>query len=488
MRQTMLSVVLSLFAGFAGAFLFEVWQPLSRQNAQEGLPVSLVKSEQPAAAQPSNAGSASTTYPGHLLEMPDFVEASKNSTPSVVYIKTLAGEQYERVSWLDLFFNYQSPERKVVGSGSGVFFSKDGYIMTNNHVVEGAREIEVIYNRKTYGARLVGTDPSTDLALLKIEGSGFPSIKLASSREVAVGDWVLAVGNPFNLTSTVTAGIVSAKGRRINILEDIFPIESFIQTDAAINPGNSGGALVNLRGELVGINTAILSKTGSYAGYGFAVPSDIVKKVYEDLKQYGEVQKAFFGADVIDLNEEISKRIGTNILRGVAIAFLDPEGAAAAAGLRKGDVVTKIGGRPVDSKSDFDELLSYRSPGDKVQVEYIRENRTQEVSLTLLNIEGKPEITKRVTYHAQKIGAVLEAVPKLDKARLGLNAGVRIRKVERGLISQMNLEEGFIVLAINNYLIEEPRELEEILLKVQGRIIVDGIDSSGKRKYYSYRF
>lgn len=221
----------------------------------------------------------------------DFVEASKNSRESVVYIKTVS-ESYGRSSWLDLWLGGGGSMQQV-GSGSGVIFKSDGYIITNNHVIDGADDIEVVRKKRTYKAKLVGSDPSTDLAVLKIEDTNLPAIKLGSSKDLEVGSWVLAVGNPFNLTSTVTAGIVSAKGRELNILKSNFPIESFIQTDAAINPGNSGGALVNPEGELVGINTAILSKTGSYAGYGFAVPIDIAKKIASDIIQYGMVQKPF---------------------------------------------------------------------------------------------------------------------------------------------------------------------------------------------------
>ncbi|MEQ9305937.1 MAG: trypsin-like peptidase domain-containing protein, partial [Marinoscillum sp.] len=230
----------------------------------------------------------------------DFVLASERTQSSVVFIQTLSEYEYRTGSWLDWFFEPRSSQQ--ISSGSGVILSEDGYIVTNNHVIENADRIKVVHGKKTYDAKMIGKDPSTDLAVLKIEMNDLPAIQFANSDDVSVGQWVLAVGNPFNLTSTVTAGIVSAKGRNINILKDKFPIESFIQTDAAINPGNSGGALVNTQGALIGINTAILSRTGTYSGYGFAVPSNIVRKVFDDVRKYGEVQKAFTGAEFIDIN------------------------------------------------------------------------------------------------------------------------------------------------------------------------------------------
>ncbi|MBX2843325.1 MAG: trypsin-like peptidase domain-containing protein [Flammeovirgaceae bacterium] len=387
-----------------------------------------------------------------------------------------------------MYFYNRQPQRKVAGSGSGVIFSKDGYIVTNNHVIDGADEIEVIFNKKSYQAKLIGTDPSTDLALVKIDAKNLPFIKVASSKELNVGEWVLAVGNPFNLQSTVTAGIVSAKGRRINILEDIFPIESFIQTDAAINPGNSGGALVNLEGDLVGINTAILSRTGSYAGYGFAVPSDIVTKVVRDLKQYGEVQKAFIGAEVVDLDEDLSNQLGTNDLDGVVVTFIEPEGAAAGVGIEKGDIIVEINENKVNSMALFDEQLGFHRPGDKIKIKYKRgkENYVKDVILT--NVEGTTGIVKKITYNAEKLGATFEVVPKMERTRLGIESGIRVKQVERGLIHNMDIKEGEVIVAINNYKIEKPEDLEEILIRIRGRVIVEVIDRDNKKRYYSYRF
>ncbi|GAB4480420.1 MAG: trypsin-like peptidase domain-containing protein [Thermoflexibacter sp.] len=485
MKHLIKTFLIGGLAGFMGAYVFINVIPLNQEQ------------EKPLSKQFTNELNVEEDRPNFVdfndsrgvSEMPTFVEAAKVSTPSVVYIKTASRNQ-RSYTWFDMFFGGEGYENKVIGSGSGVIFSKDGYIVTNNHVIAGASEIEVIHNKRTYKATVKGTDPSTDLALLKIEADNLPFVKIASSESVNVGDWVIAVGNPFNLTSTVTAGIVSAKGRNINILDSQFPIESFIQTDAAINPGNSGGALVNLRGELVGINTAILSKTGSYAGYGFAVPSDIVTKVVTDLKQYGQVQKAFAGVDVLEVTEEVYKELNLNDIAGVIITYIEPDGAADKAGLRRGDVILKINGKPVNTKSSFDEQLSYFKPGDKVNVQYSREGKMGEKQITLTNIDGTTSIVKREVYKAESIGAELEVVPKAERTKLKIESGVRIAKINsnRGLIAQMGIEEGFIITSINNRMIEEPRELADILERIRGRVIVKGVTKNGQKGYYSYYF
>ncbi len=489
MKHVIKTFLIGSLAGFIGAYIFISIIPL-QQVQEKSLSSQLVNehnvNELAIEEKPNFVG---LNEARGISEMPSFVEAAKASTPSVVYIKTTSRNQ-RSYTWFDMFFGGEGYENKVLGSGSGVIFSKDGYIVTNNHVIAGASAIEVIHNKRTYKATVKGTDPSTDLALLKIEADNLPFIKIASSETVNVGDWVIAVGNPFNLTSTVTAGIVSAKGRNINILDSQFPIESFIQTDAAINPGNSGGALVNLKGELIGINTAILSKTGSYTGYGFAVPSDIVTKVVTDLKQYGQVQKAFAGVDVLEVTEEVYKELNLNDIAGVIITYVEPDGAADKAGLKRGDVILKVNGKSVNSKSFFDEQLSYFKPGDKITIQYSREGKIGEKQITLTNIDGTVSIVKREVYRAESIGAELEVVPKAERARLKIENGVRIAKINsnRGLIAQMGLEEGFIITSINNRMIEEPHELAEILERIRGRVIIKGVTKSGQKGYYSYYF
>ncbi|MDZ7606337.1 MAG: trypsin-like peptidase domain-containing protein [Cyclobacteriaceae bacterium] len=347
MKKTLITILIGFSSGIAGAYFFQKYaNSESRATTQE---VSLITNRE---SKKSNEKSVygdplvnhRVSINGEKAEnsipvTTDFVKASRVSTQSVVYIKTRSQNSYGS-SWMDWFFGGGTTQS--ISSGSGVIYSADGYIITNNHVIDQADQIEVILGKKTYSASIIGTDPSSDLAVLKIDEKNLPNIQVRSSHDVQIGDWVLAVGNPFNLTSTVTAGIVSAKGRELNITNDMFPIESFIQTDAAINPGNSGGALVNLEGQLIGINTAILSKTGSYAGYGFAVPSDIVKKVVDDIIKYGEVQKAFFGAEVADINSDIAARLNTTDFSGVVISRIQADGAAAKIDLRKDDIILKL--------------------------------------------------------------------------------------------------------------------------------------------------
>ncbi|MEO1051962.1 MAG: trypsin-like peptidase domain-containing protein [Bacteroidota bacterium] len=427
-----------------------------------------------------------------MAENVNFVKASATSTNSVVYIKNISEKNY-RASYFDWFFGGGSGSQVEISSGSGVIFTEDGYIVTNNHVVDDADQLEVIHNKKTYEARLVGTDPATDLAVLKIEAESLPVINLGSSKGLNVGEWVIAVGNPFNLTSTVTAGIVSAKGREIHILKDNFPIESFIQTDAAINPGNSGGALVNIDGELVGINTAIISKTGSYAGYGFAVPVDIVKKIVGDIIKYGEVQKAFFGGEVADLDSELANRLDVSIdeenIEGVLLIYLQNDGAASKVGMKEGDIITKLNGQPVDSRSMFEEELSYRSPGDRIQVTYKREGKEISSNITLTNREGTTKMLRREIISSKYLGAKFEAIPKVEKDLLGVDYGVKIVNVSgNGLIARMGIREGFIVTDINNNEIKDPDRLIEILENIKGRVIIEGVNSQGREGYYSFYF
>jgi Do/DeqQ family serine protease len=402
-----------------------------------------------------------------------------------VYIKTYSRTSYGG-TWLDYFFGERTGQS--ISSGSGVIYTQNGYIITNHHVVSDADRIEVIIGKKTHEASLIGTDPSTDLAVLKIEESDLPNIQISSSRNVEVGEWVLAVGNPFNLTSTVTAGIVSAKGRELNILKSNFPIESFIQTDAAINPGNSGGALVNMDGNLIGINAAILSQTGSYAGYGFAVPSDIVVKVVDDIINFGEVQKAFVGADVIDIDSEIAAKLNLDDYSGVVVSYVQEDGAAAKAGIERGDIILEVNGNKIDSRAEFEELLSYRSPGDLVRIAYKRNSRTLEKELQLTNKEGTTELIKREIYTSRLLGAELEKVSKVERDLLKIDHGVRIIKVNSGLIRQMGLQEGFIITHINRIAIKDPESLNDILSKIRGRVIVEGVNKIGRPQAYRYYF
>ncbi len=417
----------------------------------------------------------------------DFSYASEKSTPSVVFVQTLSEYDYRTGSWLDWFFEPRTSQQ--IGSGSGVILSTDGYIVTNNHVIDDADIIKVTHSKKSYDAQLIGIDPSTDLAVIKIEAEDLPAVTVGQSDQVKVGEWVLAVGNPFNLTSTVTAGIVSAKGRNINILRDKFPIESFIQTDAAINPGNSGGALVNRSGELIGINTAILSKTGSYAGYGFAVPSSIVKKVYNDIVKYGEVQKAFIGAEYVDIDSELAEKMTLTNLNGVIVANVQSQGAAADAGLEKGDVLRAINGTEIRSKAYLEEYIGNLYPGDELNLAIQREGKELTKKLTLTNREGTTGIIERNLIGSDYLAATFEHVSKVERDLIGISHGVKVVDYKAGgFFAELGIPEGFIITNINNTAIESPDKLIDILEKIRGRVIISGVDKRGRKVYYPYFF
>lgn len=482
-------ITIGFLSGIFGAFVYHqfIFKRLHPQAFQVNKPGDATENytQFVTHAEQENRGPGSNEIPGTANTSINFVEASRISTPSVVYIKTVSRSQ-SASTWMDYFFGNQASQ--TISSGSGVIYSHDGYIITNNHVIDRAEEIEVTIGKKSYTADVIGTDPSSDLAVLKIDASGLPNISLGASRNLQVGDWVLAVGNPFNLNSTVTAGIVSAKGRELNIVKSTFPIESFIQTDAAINPGNSGGALVNLQGELVGINTAILSRTGTYTGYGFAVPVDIVRKVADDLIDFGTVQKAFFGGEVLDIDSEMAQKLQLDSYNGVVLGFTQADGGAEKAGLQKGDVIVKIDSAPVDSRSEFEELLSYRSPGDRITVTYKRNNKIHTTQITLTNREGNTDLLRREIYSSRTLGADFEKVSKVERDMLKLEHGVRIVKVRNGFIRQMGLEEGFIVVYINKIPVRTPEELSEILEKIRGRVYVEGVNKRGQWQYHRYYF
>lgn len=425
---------------------------------------------------------------GNLDLEKGFIEASKISTPSVVFIKT-ESQQYQRSSSFWGFdFDPFGRIGKVASTGSGVIVTKDGYIITNHHVVKSADKIEVVLsnNRRTYIAKLVGADPSSDLALLKVEAKSLTPIKFRNSDDVEIGQWVLAVGNPFNLTSTVTAGIVSAKGRNINIVNNQFPIESFIQTDAAINPGNSGGALVDLSGYLVGVNTAIASKTGSYVGYGFAIPSNIVSKTIKDLKEYGEVQRGFAGVDVVDIDGEIEDKLGVDA--GVLVKRLTNTNQEATTLLKAGDVITKIDGKIIDAKATFDERMAYLRPGDIVKLEVYRDGNPRNVDLTLVNKEGTTKLLKKESVVSEELGAEFEKISKLEKDAYRISNGIKVTNITNGKIRQMSVGEGFVFVKINGKPIDNVNVIVELLKEYKGQIRIEGIAPNGASQYLNFTF
>lgn len=486
MNQTLKTTLVGFAAGLAGAYAFSLFGNTSMWVLPQANNYAVTASYSDFNNNTGSGNPATGTPPNGSVPAPlnaDFVRASAVSTPCVVYIKT---ESEQVGNMWDFYFGFGS--QKTRGSGSGVIFTADGYIVTNNHVIDNAQDIEVIHQKRSYKAKVVGTDPSTDIAVLKIEGKNLPSIRLSDSKKVNVGEWVLAVGNPFNLNSTVTAGIVSAKGRNLNIVNSQFPIESFIQTDAAINPGNSGGALVNLQGELVGINTAIYSQTGSYAGYGFAVPSDIVGKVVDDLIKHGIVQKAFFGANVTDMNTQLAEQLKVTDLSGVAVSYIQRDGAADRAGLQKGDIILKINEATINSRANFDEEISYYNPGDRVKITYRRDNKTTTTDLVFTNNEGTTGRIKRELYEATSLNATLEPVSKVERERYGIEGGVRVNKVGNGLLRRLGIGEDFIITGINRQPIHTPEQVESALKNASGKVLIEGVSKEGVKGYYSFYF
>jgi serine protease Do len=423
--------------------------------------------------------------------LPDLTFAAESSVHAVVHISvSQKGSYYTGNNFFDFFFGdgSRSQERPVrQGVGSGVIISPDGYIVTNNHVVEGADEIQVVLNdKREFKAKVIGTDPSTDVALIKIEATGLPTLKFSNSDDLRLGEWVLAVGNPFNLTSTVTAGIVSAKSRNIGINPDQMRIESFIQTDAAVNPGNSGGALVNTRGELVGINTAIASQTGSYTGYSFAIPSNIVQKVVGDLKEFGDVQRAMLNVNISDVNADIAREYKLDKIEGVFIAKVLPGGAAELAGIKNNDVILSINNVPVNSTAELQEQVSKHRPGDKIVVEIKRDNKKKQVDVMLRNKHGNTQIVKGINEGGEVFGAKLAEISGRDKSDLGISNGVKIVDLSSGKFKDAGIKKGFIITQVNKNAVSDVDDLMRIIKNSKGGILVEGIYPDGEVAYYVF--
>ncbi len=409
----------------------------------------------------------------------DFIEAAGVATPAVVNIRAL----------IQTGGNIWGGGALTGSSGSGVVVSPDGYIVTNHHVVEKSNDIKVtLADKRTYKAKLIGSDPSTDVAVLKIEEEELPFLIFGNSDSVRVGEWVLAVGNPFNLESTVTAGIVSAKGRNINILSGAASIESFIQTDAAVNPGNSGGALVNTAGELIGVNTAIITESGSYEGYSFAVPSNLVKKVVSDLREFGKVQRAYLGVGIQDLDSETARDLGLPNAEGVLINRVASEGAASDAGLQAGDVVIGINSTYVRSTSELQEFVGRFRPGQTVQVDYWRNNKKLRSRITLKDVNNSTKIASAQGNELEsEIGLALRDLSREEQRKLRLQGAI-VSSVMRGsLVAQTNMQPGFIITSVNGKRINNVSEAVEAMQSAINNLALDGY-YEGESDLYSYRF
>ena len=427
----------------------------------------------------------------------DFRAAAEQTVHAVVHIKTKFTSQQTYYDPFQGFFGggsgMQIVPKEQESSGSGVIISNDGYIVTNFHVVQNAEKIEVTLNdKRTYEAELVGTDPNTDLAVLRVQEKGLPFIAYGNSDDVKVGEWVLAVGNPFNLTSTVTAGMVSAKARNIHIISGngsgSGAVESFIQTDAAVNPGNSGGALVNTLGQLVGINSAIATSTGSFSGYSFAIPVNLVRKVVVDLVEFGTVQRGYLGVNIKDVDAQLVKEQKLGKLNGVYVVGVLADGAAASAGLDGGDVIIKVGEIFVNNVSELQEQVNNFRPGDKVVVTYVRDSKEKIVNVILKNKNNSAELLKKEdkSMDVESLGAVFETIAPEDMKRLNISNGLRVSKLGSGKLRNSGIREGFIITSVDKNKVSSPDELKKILDNKKGGILIEGLYPNGSRAYYAF--
>lgn len=454
-------------------------------------------------------GANNTATPGSPV---DFTAAAEKALPSVVYIHFVQNSKIQTVEmeddpfadFFDPFGGFfgrgqgnggrqkrqvQTPKKE--GAGSGVIISADGYIVTNNHVVAGADELTVTMNdNKEYSAKIIGTDESTDLALIKINAKNLPAIKIGDSDKLKVGEWVLAVGNPLGLNNTVTAGIVSAKARSLGANG----VESFIQTDAAINAGNSGGALVNIQGELVGINAMLYSQTGSYSGYGFAIPTTIMNKVVDDLKQYGTVQRAVIGITGTDVNKYYDamrnkgKEVEVGTMEGIHVEEVNESGAAAQAGIEKDDIITKVDGKAVKKMSELQEALATKRPGDKVTLTFMRGKKTMEKTVTLRNAQGNTKVVKKADLDI--LGGTFRPINAKEKEELELNYGLKVTKIDGGAMKEAGVPVGFIIISANNTKIASEEDLQKVVKQASTSkedpvVYIKGMYPSGKRGYFA---
>ena len=433
----------------------------------------------------------------------NFVAAAAAVTPAVVHVMTeYAAPAVDQRQMQDPFlrqffgdqleqFHGQQPQGGGQGSGSGVIIAANGYIVTNNHVIEKASKIEVVLDdKRKFEAELVGADPNTDLAVLKVKADNLPFVKYGNSDDVKVGQWVLAVGNPFNLNSTVTAGIISAKGRNIDILrrKDNMGIESFIQTDAVVNPGNSGGALVNLNGDLIGINSAIASHTGSYEGYSFAIPSSLASKVVDDLLKYKVVQRALLGVQIQEVDAKLASEKKLNTLNGVYVQGLTDGSAGAQAGLKTGDIITQINGMAVNTSSQLQEQVARFRPGDKVKVSYLRGSAAGTTEAVLRNATGTTGVVREdaVAAAIKYEGATIAAVPPRDLAKLGLEGGAKISGIKGSNFRETGMADGFIITRIDKNVVTKPADVKSYLDEARNNsgALVEGVYPDGRKAYY----
>lgn len=439
----------------------------------------------------SKSQSLSKQYPIHYTSVRalsadaiDLTTAAELSVKAVVHVKTKV--EYATGNIFDFFFGNSQPQyaTQTFPVGSGVCISSDGYIVTNNHVINNTDQIEVtLYDKRTYPAKIIATDPSVDIALLKIDADNLNYLSFGNSDDLKIGEWVLAVGNPFNLTSTVTAGIVSARARNIGISSS-FSLESFIQTDAAVNPGNSGGALVNVKGELVGINTAIASQTGNYVGYSFAVPSNVVKKVVSDFIKYGEVQRAYLGINILPVDQDLAIEKNLATTQGVYVQSVNENGSAKEAGIKEGDVIIAINDNEVRDIPQLQEQIGQYEPGQLVVVSVMRGSKQLKFKVLLKNAKNNLDIIKSTI--VKTLGAKLQTASREELRRLRINSGVKVVELFPGKLKAVGIKPGFIIIAINKQTVKTAEEAELLLNKTKGNIMIEGMYPNGMYAYFSF--
>ena len=483
--KTSMSVLLSVLAG--GLTAFGVVKAMEPSSPAEDQQVTVVTDENGRSVEYRTVNLADSDYP-------DFTYAAESAVEAVVYVEVTvqSRQQYQTIDPFFRFFfgdEYAFPhQREQKGSGSGVIIRPDGYIVTNNHVVNGASKIQVtLNNNQQYDATVVGTDPATDVAIIKVDATDLPVIPMGDSDALRLGEWVLAIGSPLGaqLRSTITAGIVSAKGRSMPDYSGEFKIESFIQTDAAVNPGNSGGALVNKKGELVGINTAIVSQTGSYTGYSFAVPVNIVKRVAEDLMDYGSVKRALLGIRMGTVNKEIADKMKLSSVSGVYIGEVTKGGAADKAGLKEGDVILAIDGEAIKDASSLQAKVNGYHPGDKADILYVRDGKEAHTTATFqssVQENGEMDADGGITFYGASLKA---ASPELLKS-LGLKGGVEIVSLGSGKMAQAGARQGSVIAYVNGSAVSKPEEVVAKAKKADRAVYIEGVDRSGKAFYFGF--
>lgn len=475
MKKGILTIVLSALLG--GVVAFAVTKSMTPDNPGRQVVVSA-------------DGAQYRTVNLDMTDYPDFTYAAESAVDAVVYVKVTVKDVTRRIpnSIFDFFFGYEGTpqERERVGSGSGVIIRPDGYIVTNNHVVEDASKIEVtLNNNKTFEAQLIGTDPATDVALIKIDAQGLPVIPFGDSDNLRLGEWLIAIGSPYDLRSTITAGIVSAKGRSMPNYDGEFKIESFIQTDAAVNPGNSGGALVDKAGNLVGINTAIVSQTGSYTGYSFAIPSNIVKKIAFDLIDYGSVKRAVLGVTMRQLDDKLAAELKLSSPNGVYIVEVLKGSAADEAGMKEKDVIVAIDSVKVTNASEVQEQVNKFHPGDKTVITVVRDGKEKALDVTFKGTaaeNGSVDEEGGVAFY----GARLKQAPKEILERLDIKHGVEIVSVGPGKVMDAGVSEGFIIMYVNDEPVSKPQDVIDIIKKSKRAVFVEGVTPYGKVSYFGF--